>query len=197
MILLSESPLTFDATAHQYFLNGVLLPSVTRVLEAAGRLLNYAFLGERELYLERGRLVHLVTQQDDEGCLAAETVDEEISGYIEAWRRFKRDYSFTPHSIERKVFHPQLKFAGTLDRTGSVRDGTEVIIDIKSGMAPDAVAIQLAAYASCLPHPRVWRRRCVELHADRTYRVIPYETRDYLSDFQAFAAALARFKEEQ
>lgn len=185
-----ESPLTFDQAEHRYYLNGSPIPNVTRILEAAG-LIDYRFLGERrEQYLERGRLVHLVTQQDDEGCLAADSVDEDISGYLEAWRKFKRDYAFTPLRIEHRVFHPGLKFAGCLDRTGVTRDGTEIILDIKTGVAPAAVALQLAAYAGCMAHPRTRRRWCVELHADGSYRVIGYETCDYQRDFEQFAAAL-------
>ena len=75
-----------------------------------------------------------------------------------------------------------------------MRDGTEIILDIKTGEAPAAVAVQLAAYAACLPHPRARRRRCVELHADGGYRVIAYETRDYQRDFDTFLTALETFK---
>ena len=41
-------------------------------------------------------------------------------------------------------------------------------------------------------HPRTRIRRCVELHADASYRVIGFRTADYLRDFEIFAAALAR-----
>lgn len=193
MILL-DPQLTFDESAHRYCLNGVVLPSVTTVLAVAG-LLDYGFLGERrEEYLERGRAVHLATQRDDEGGMAEESFNAEIAGYLEAWRGFKRDYGFAPRLIERRVFHPQLQYAGTLDRLGPVRDGSEWLLDIKTGAAPAAAALQLAAYNACLPHPRARLRRCVEVHGDGSYRVISYQTRDYARDFAAFAAALELFK---
>jgi hypothetical protein len=186
--------LLFDETAHLYTLAGKLVPGVTRVLEAAG-MIDYSFLGARRFYyLERGRKVHQATHADDEGALDESGESAEIMGYVEAWRSFRRDYGFTPNRIERRVCHRRLGYAGTLDRTGYVRDGSEIILDIKSGIAPPAVRHQLAAYAACLPHPRTRRRRCVEVHADGTYRVIAFETGTYQRDFDTFRLALDLMK---
>jgi len=193
MVLL-DSPLKFDETGHRYYLNGTPVPSVTRVLEYTG-LVNYGFLGERrDEYLERGRIVHLATRNDDEGGLAQSSVPVELRGYLQAWRAFRSDYAFVPILIEHRVFHAEHGFAGTLDRTGRIGDGTEIILDIKSGLAPAAVGLQLAAYASCLAHPRARRRRCVELHQDGTYKVIPHETSDYQRDLNTFLEALTAYK---
>jgi hypothetical protein len=187
--------LTFDPARHCYFFNGSRVPNVTNVLQAAG-LLDYDFLSseQRELYLARGRAVHLAAQQHDEGSLAEESVSADTLGYLRAWRRFRRDYAFQPLLIEHRVFNPQYRYAGTLDRVGGIRDGTEIIADLKTGIAPHAARFQLAAYAACLPHPRTRRRRCVELHGDGTYRVIGFATSDYLRDFEVFAAALRDFR---
>jgi hypothetical protein len=183
--------LRFDQAAHHYYLGGARIPGVTSVLESAG-LIDYSFLGaRREQYLERGRAVHLATQADDLGFGAAGLSDE-IRGYLEGWRAFRRDYGFMPQLIEHRVCNPVFGYAGTLDRVGRLADGTEIILDLKSGIAPPAVRYQLAAYAACLPHPRTRIRRCVELHADASYRVIGFRTADYLRDFEIFAAALAR-----
>jgi hypothetical protein len=188
------SQLLFDEAAHRYYLDGAPLPSVTTVLAVAG-LLDYGFLGERrEAYLARGRAVHVATQQDDEGGLAEETLDAEITGYLRAWRAFKRDYGFTPNLIEHRVCSLRYGYAGTLDRVGRVRDGSEWLLDIKTGAAPAAARLQLAAYAGCLPHPRARLRRCVELHRDGGYRIIAYETSDWPRDFMAFTAALELFR---
>jgi hypothetical protein len=189
-----DPQLTFDKAAHRYYLGNTLLPSVTTVLAAAG-LLDYGFLGDRrEAYLERGRRVHVMTQRDDEGSLAEEPPDAEILGYVEAWRSFKRDYGFAPRLIEHRVFHPQLQYAGTLDRLGPVRDGSEWLLDIKTGIAPAAARLQLAAYNGCLRHPRARLRRCVELHQDGAYKVIPFETSDYQRDLNKFLEALETFR---
>jgi hypothetical protein len=187
-----QSP--FDAATHRYCLDGVPMPSVTRILEHAG-LVDYTFLGERRKeYLERGRAVHLATQCYDEGNLAEASMPLELRGFLDAWRLFRNDYAFQPILIEHKVFHAEHQYAGTLDRTGHIRGGTEILLDIKSGLVPPAVRYQLAAYAACLPHPRTRLRRCVELHEDGSYRVIGFETSDYQRDFHEFLGALEKFR---
>ena len=185
--------LVFDEANHLYSLDGKAVPGVTRVLEATG-LIDYNFLGaKRFYYLERGRRVHQATHADDEGRLDESKETDQILGYVDAWRQFRRDYGFVPNRIEQRVCHRRLGYAGTLDRTGVVRDGSELIVDIKSGIAPSAVRNQLAAYAACLPHPRTRRRRCVEVHANGTYRVIAFETGDFQRDFDTFRMALQLF----
>jgi hypothetical protein len=187
-------PLTFDAITHAYHVAGAPVPHVTGVLEAAG-LLNYAFLGDqREVYLSRGRAVHKITEADDHGNLAEDAVPPTIRGFVEAWGAFKRDYGFVPALIEHRVLNEQHRYAGTLDRTGRVRDGSTWILDLKTGAAPAAVCYQLAAYAACLQHPRTYLRRCVELHEDASYRVLAYETADYQRDFDRFLSALSVFR---
>ena len=182
--------LFFDDAAHRYYLSGVWLPGVTSVLEGAG-LIDYSFLGDRrEQYLARGRAVHMASHADDIGELDEQCLTAEILGYLEAWRAFRRDYGFVPSLIEHRVCNPAYRYAGTLDRVGKLRDGTEIILDLKTGVAPAAVRYQLAAYAACLPHPRTRLRRSVELHGDGTYRVIGFKTSDYYRDFAVFVAAL-------
>jgi hypothetical protein len=196
-VILPQPQLVFDQIAHRYTLEGVWLPNVTRVLEGAG-LIDYGFLGERrELYLTRGHAVHLSTRYDDEGDLAEGSVSDEICSYLQAWRAFRRDYGFVPRLIEHRVYNPQFNYAGTLDRVGSVRDGSEFLVDIKSGTVPDATPIQLAAYSGCLRHPRARLRRCVELHANATYKVIPYQMSDYQRDFHEFVTALETFRAKE
>jgi len=189
-----DSQITFDETAHRYYLDGAPLPNVTRVLEAAA-LIDYGFLGHRrEQYLARGRAVHRTTHQYDNHTLTEESINAEIFGYLEAWRAFRRNYGFVPYLIEHRVFNRHHAYAGTLDRVGSICGGGEIIVDIKSGIAPFGVRYQLAAYAACLAHPRTRLRRCVELHEDGTYKVIPYETSDYQRDFDMFVRALETFR---
>jgi hypothetical protein len=189
------TPLVFDTAAHRYTLGGVWLPNVTRVLEAAG-LIDYGFLNaqDRARYLERGRRVHQATHDDDNHSLAEESLSEDLLGYVEAWRAFRRDYGFVPRLIEHRVCNRQYGYAGTLDRVGSVRDGSEFLVDIKTGVAPAAVAIQLSAYSACLAHPRTRLRRCVELQQDSTYKVIPFETSAFQHDFNEFLAALLTYR---
>jgi hypothetical protein len=198
MIQLDSHLLTFDPTGHRYFLAGQPLPSVTAVLVGA-KLLDYGFLDEqaRARYLDRGRRVHQITHADDLARLCESTVDPEIWDYLLAWRRFRADYGFAPQLVEHMVFHPRHHYAGRLDRTGVLRGGGMAIIDIKSGTSPDATRYQLAAYSACLPHPRAWLRRAVELHADGSYRVIGYEMSTFQRDLDTFLRALEEFRTKE
>jgi hypothetical protein len=194
-MILRNSPLVFDAAAHHYYLNGRPLPSVTQVL---GALLNYDFLDEqdRARYLDRGRRVHEATHDDDLGRCCESALDPEIQGYLRAWRKFRRDFDFRHLSIEQPVCNPEYGYAGRLDRTAMLRGGGLAIIDIKTGAMPASAPYQLAAYAGALPAPRRFRRLAVELHQNETYRAIAFKTSDYLRDFEVFARALRKFKEE-
>lgn len=183
--------LTFDEAAHAYALDGAPMLSVTQVLEGVG-IIDYSGLPEhiRERALARGRAVHVATHYDDEGALDEATVAPGVTGYLEAWRRFRRESGFVPELIEHRGFHQQYPYAGTLDRTGRLANGSEVLLDIKSGTAEWWVRVQLAAYAAFFEHPRKWRRMSVELHGDGTYRNEEFPCRGWQSDFNVFLAAL-------
>lgn len=184
--------LTFDAEHHCYLLDGQRLPSVTQVLHSAG-IVNYNYLppDDRERLMTRGRAVHTATHFDDEGDLDETTLSAEIGGYLEGWRKFRRDAAFVPELIEHAGCNLKLRFAGTLDRTGSNGLGPKWLLDIKTGTALPFVALQLAAYASFFEHPGAFRRVSVELHPDGTYRLQEFRCSDYQRDINIFTAALA------
>jgi hypothetical protein len=189
----SVDALMFDEASHTYSVEGVPLPSVTQVLEDVG-IIDYGFLPreDRERYLRRGSAVHLLTQLDDEDDLDEASIDPAIAGYLEGWRRFRRESGFVPSLIEHRSYNPQYGYAGTLDRTGSLRDSsTVVLLDIKTGTSPYWCRYQLAAYAAFFDGPRKYPRLSVELHDDGTYRIEEFACRDWQADFNVFISALA------
>lgn len=196
------SNLHFDAATHTYSVDGVIVPSVTQVLEDVG-IVDYSGIPEpiREAALERGRLVHLCTQYDEEleregQRLADSEIDPALSGFVEAARRFRRETGFAPNLIEHRGFHRGYRYAGTLDRTGTFRGSTmNDIVDYKTGTAAEWVKYQTAAYAAFFERPRMMRRLCVELHADGTY-TIPFvcEGREFQEHFNVFLSALNVFR---
>jgi hypothetical protein len=143
--------------------------------------------------LDRGQRVHTATQYDDEGALDEDTVAPDIAPYLAAWRNFRRNTGFLPSLIEHRGFNPAYRFAGTLDRTGTFNGSSTVLLDIKTNQAEWWVRVQLAAYASFFENPRTYRRLCVELHADETYRICEFASRTWLDDFNIFLAALGVF----
>ena len=171
--------LTFDPEKHEYRRNGLIVPSVTQILEQVGisdfsgiptEILEYAKI--------RGTMVHKATALDDEGYLDEESIDPVIMPYVEAWRKFKEEFSFVPIMIERMIYHPVFGYCGTLDRTGNIEEDfeKEVILDIKSGVVHiGAVGPQTAAYEEALRNELGGKKRCryaVKLMDDGNFKLI-------------------------
>jgi hypothetical protein len=141
-----------------------------------------------------GEAVHLATALDDRGQLDDETVADVVRPYLEAWRRYRREKSFTPTLIEQTVWHPQIGYAGTLDRMGTI-GRVRWLVDIKTGSESDAdlAGPQTAAYleaARAMGHAEaqgIVDRGTVHLREDGAYRLVPHTNR---RDWNAFLAAL-------
>lgn len=190
--------LTLQEPGHIYRADGVIVPSVTQVLSDVG-IIDYSMIPaeDRERYLQRGKDVHVATHYDDEGDLDEAAFDENLRGYLEAWRKFRAETGFVPALIEYRGFHSIYRYAGTLDRTGSWKGQAKILLDLKSGDLPWWTTTQLAAYAAFFDSPGSFRRVGVELHDDGTYRVQEFRCKDFLADFQVFQAALAIFNEKR
>ena len=84
------------------------------------------------------------------------TVDPRVEPYLRAWAEFRRSSHTIPLSRERRVFHRELRYAGTLDGIFRTPSGKTVLIDIKCGNPESAgCRYQTAAYqlAWQLEHP--------------------------------------------
>lgn len=146
--------LTFDPVRHEYRFNGLIVPSVTKILEAVGIS---DFSGIPEYNLEyariRGTMAHKATALDDMGELDEDSLDPVIIPYVEAWRKFKEEFAFVPLLIEHPIYHPIYGYAGTLDRTGNIENDfdREILLDIKTGtIYMESVGPQTAAYEEAL-----------------------------------------------
>ena len=191
--------LTFTEESHEYQWDGNVVPSVTQVLEDVG-IIDFSRVPKetREPALMRGRIVHAATQFDDEAFIGVgtpldeSTVTDENMGYVRAWRRFRSEKKFRPELIEYQQYNQQRGYAGTLDRTGFFEDAPQqkYIIDLKTGSAEWWVRIQLSAYAAFFDHPRTFKRLCIELHADGTWKPYLFDERSWQGDFNRFLYCL-------
>lgn len=189
---MSTALLQFDAATHTYTRAGVVLPSVTQILESVG-IIDYRMIpGEtREAALKRGSDVHVLTHYDDEWDLAEESVEPHLAGYLAAWRNWRLMSSIGQLDItriEHRMYHERLDYAGTLDRVF----GDQFIVDIKTGSLPWWVRIQLAGYRELLDPDRnkAYRRIGVELHKDGTFKEHECPMAHYDHDLDTFHAAL-------
>lgn len=187
--------LHFDSDSHTYTIGGERLPSVTQVLEILTDLEGIPF---RHLEYARGRgdAVHYGCELHDRDELDWDTVDAELIPFIEAWIKFRKQTGFVVDKIEHRMFHPALRFAGTLDRTGLLY-GEPAIVDIKAvAKVYPTTGPQTAAYESLLKAtepggPASYKRYSVQLCKNGTYKLHPYEDR---ADFSVFASALTLWR---
>jgi len=188
-----EQTLVFEPVGHTYTLQpeGTELVSVTTVLKET-RLVDYSMIPQDVLLnaARRGTAVHEALALLDEEALDEETVGDEIRGYIQAYLRFKRESGFVPALIEHRDWNRTYRYAGTLDRTGTIGDDL-VVLDFKTGMVLPGHRLQLAAYAAFLDGPRRFRRMALQLNGDGSYRVHEFAQRDYQRELGIFLAALA------
>lgn len=180
--------LTFDATAHRYYWHGQPVPGVTTILAP---LTDLSRVSESVLRAasEFGTAVHLACELDDKGTLDEAALDPHLQPYLDAWRRFCREWEVEWSGIEQRVFHPKLRYAGTLDRKGIAR-GRRSIVDIKSSTQLYAsVGPQLAAYARADDEVlgAQAQRVAVQLKGDGTYHAQIYTDP---SDWPVFCSLL-------
>ena len=166
--------ITFDAENHQYYIDGVEVPSVTTVC----RFLAYDQKSDKpwlaRVAADRGTRVHEACAAIDYGLYPEET--EDISGYLKAYRRFLKDYRPDWEGIEYIAGDTILGVAGTIDRFGTLYDGRTCILDIKTGsQLHDApLRAQLTGYKRLLALDRGFypdHLYALQLSKDGTYHL--------------------------
>ena len=132
----------FDQESHTYWLDGVQIDGVTSMLKDMEDLSSIPTeILARKAAL--GTAVHYATELDDQGLLDEDTVHEEVRGYLEGWRLFKREHKVELISIEQNLAHRRMRYAGTVDRVMKV-DGERGVWDIKTRLEiPPVVGVQL------------------------------------------------------
>ena len=138
--------LTFEESTHQYKFNGVNVPSVTQILSGSG-LIDLSFIN-KDLLAEKadlGTKVHQATELYDQNEIDLDELHPTLKSYLDSWIKFRKESGFEPTGIEIPLYHSVYKFAGRIDRVGTIGKDL-IILDIKSGTSQKSHAIQTAAY---------------------------------------------------
>lgn len=174
---------TYDDELHEYRIDGVVVPSVTTILQAAGLYDDTWFT---ESARARGKYIHtavLYYLQDD---LVEDSIPEEYRGYIAAFKSFMADTGFQAdiQNCEKPVYMAIYGYAGTPDLVGYMND-CFTLIDIKTGAETPTTGIQLAAYEQLIGSPIVSKRHGLYLKDTGKYKLIQYTDRNDLKLFNA------------
>jgi hypothetical protein len=123
--LANEEPETaeFQEEGHIYRIGGVIVPSVTQIL-AAEKIVDLDSIPEQRLNASSnfGTAVHKMCQLFDEKRLNEDTLDDNLRPYLRAWRYFIAESQLKITGIERIVASQKYMFAGTIDRTGEMKN---------------------------------------------------------------------------
>lgn len=180
-----STPLIQLDEAHVYRVNDVVTPGFSEIVKGVG-LIDDRWFTETSRW--RGSVVHAITQLEDENDLDEESVDPSFSGWLEAYRRFKRETGFIPEAIEQPVFNPFLKYCGTLDRSGKLASGRPALLDLKTGDVNKITRYQTVAYLGCLSQPFQYTRLAVGLKPNGKYSCKVYGPEDYRKDWSKWAS---------
>lgn len=137
----------FDATTHTYKVDGVIYPSVTRILKSVG-IIDDTYYSNASA--SKGEEIHELTQLIDEKIITLESLkDNPYVGYVQAWVNFINEYQVTFKAIEKLVASTLHHYSGTMDRRADVGllKLNDAVIDIKSGQLADWHGVQLWGYA--------------------------------------------------
>ena len=168
--------LTFYEQRHIYQLDGEQLPCVSDLCRFLHReIYKDAPQWQMEAAAERGTSVHRATEALDKHGTA--TIPEEHLPYLQAYKAFLLDHRPSWDLIEQPMYHPDHRYAGTIDRYGAIA-GEAVLIDVKTTYTvyKPLCRAQLNLYRLMLIAKGcpVHRMYILHLKRDGTYKLIPF-----------------------
>lgn len=148
----------YDEKTHKYRYNGIILDSVTYVLNHASPIPDFLLNDEKfQLLTKAGSEIHAATEHSDAGnILDSEfmsglyTDHDNIIRNVDKWRRWRDNNVADIINIEFGIVSAKHLFCGRIDRMVKMLDGSIVVIDIKSGSATTNGRLQVAAYILAL-----------------------------------------------
>lgn len=174
--------LHFDDVAHRFTRDGLLVPSVTQVIGAAGLISQWTTQSPepRERGVRVHRALYQLTQASEDAALAE--LEPGDLPYFEAGQWWMVSAGVEVIGAEELVDGGT--FAGWRDLRCRIR-GRErpVVVDLKTGALPAWVGLQLAAYAHPLPEPH--DRLAVRLQPNGEPLVKPFDALGDWSDFRS------------
>lgn len=179
MLATVDAALRFDRVAHEYSINGIVVPSVTQLLERAGYISDVFYARGAA---ERGQAVHQLCADFDLGVFTdPATVTSSHKGYLLAYAAALAVLQPTWEQIEVAHINQVYRFGGRPDRVGRYA-GAQVIVELKSGAPEPYHQIQTALHDILLGDLPIMVRQRFGLYVKATgrFRLVPMaDRRDY------------------
>ena len=122
--------LIFYEKGHIYMLDGERIPCVSDLCRFLHKeIYKDAPLWQLEAAADRGTAVHQATEQLDKTGRAE--ISDDYAPYLQAYAKFLQEHDVEWELIEKSDYHPELMYAGTIDRYGTV-DGIKMLVDLKT-----------------------------------------------------------------
>ena len=143
---------SFNAKDHSYWAGSRKVSSVTEILRAVGLYDSYQF--SEDVHRWRGTAVHQFCAILDLGGKPVlgpvapkfkQVAEDIVHGYGAAFAQFKKDTGWQGRIWECAFIDPVRSYAGCFDSVGEM-GGEYWLLDVKSGMLPEMVPVQLAMY---------------------------------------------------
>lgn len=172
--------LTFDGRRHIYMLGEERLPCVSDLCRFLHReLYADAPAWQMEAAAERGTKVHAATEALD--ASGSVQIEGEYAPYLQAYAAFLQEHDVWWEMAETSMHHPELRYAGTIDRYGLV-DGEATLLDIKTTytVQKPLCSASLNLYRLILESwgKQVDRLLILHLKKDGTYKLIEFQKDD-------------------
>ena len=172
--------LQFFDKGHVYMLDGEQIPCVSDLCRFLHReIYKEAPIWQLEAAADRGTKVHEATELLDKTGRAE--IEDDYLPYLEAYARFRREHEVTWELIEHPDYHPEHRYAGTIDRYGMV-DGHLTLADLKTTYTvyKPLCGASLNLYRLILEarQKMIEKLLIIHLKKDGTYRLVPIDFDD-------------------
>lgn len=172
--------LEFYDKSHVYELDGERIPCVSDLCRFIHKeIYKDAPMWQMEAAADRGTKVHAATEALDKTGRAE--IEDSYLPYLQAYALFRQEHEVEWELIEHADYHPELMYAGTIDRYGMV-DGYRTLVDLKTTyrVYKPLCGASLNLYRMILEarQKAVDRLLILHLKKDGTYKLIQFDVDD-------------------
>ncbi len=175
----------YDPVTERPMVDGRPILGLTDVLKLAGIMDGQMWGSEYDLWM--GKCRHAAVELWVKDTLNLNTLHPDILPSIHAFLDFQQHTGFKPTHSEYKVWNPVYQVATRIDLMGEFPDGSQAIIELKSGTCAKPTAIQTAGQDSLLGAQRQRQRFGLSIPKTGKPKVEPYTDRD---DYSIWISAL-------